>query len=216
MPTPITTQTTSFTYDIADSIYASTSTQSRSATGTYTGPDRVWVFVDSVTNILQLAFAPLTTHEDGADVPTPSGTIKVEVTADDNPTIIAMLKEDCVTYNDVSTVDEILPDGTVFTVNSTATLSQTYHRENLTYDVSTNTWDLGEFIAAPLTWDNVIAFRNNMLTASDGKISPDMPDSVKQPWIAYRQALRDLPTTFGYGTENETEAWKVNYPQSPE
>jgi len=216
MPTPITTQTTSFTFDIADRLYASTSTQGKSATGTYTGPDRLWVFVDSTTGEMQWQFAPLTTRDDGADVPTPLGTTKVEITADDNPIIISMIKEDCVTYDDVSTIDETLPDGTVFTFNSVATLSQTYNIANLTYNLITNTWDIGNFIGAPIEWDDVITYRNNRLTASDGKISPDMPDNVKQPWIDYRQALRELPVTYGQGTDNEIEAWKVNYPQSPE
>ena len=43
-----------------------------------------------------------------------------------------------------------------------------------------------------------------------------MPTAIKQPWIDYRAALRNLPATFGYGTDNETEAWKVNMPDHPE
>lgn len=216
MPTPITTQTTSFTYDIADTLYASTSTLNRTATGSYVGPDRVWVFIHTDTGLLNQSHAPLTSLEDGADVPVPEGSTKVEVTATDNPVIIAMLKEDMVTYADVSTTDQTMPDGFVFTYNSVATLSQTYDLENLLYDTDANTWSKGDFIPSYMTWDMVLATRNSMLTASDSKIAPDMPDSIKQPWIAYRTALRDLPATFGYGTDSEIEAWKVNYPSEPE
>jgi|AntAceMinimDraft_5_1070358.scaffolds.fasta_scaffold09626_5 hypothetical protein len=216
MPTPITTQTVSFTYNIADKLYATTSAQNKTATGNYTGPDRVWVFINTDTGLLNQSFAPLTSREDGADVPVPIGTTKVEVTATDNPVIISMLKEDCVTYTDVSTTDDTLPDGFVFTYNSVATLSQTYDLANLMYNTDTNTWSTGDFVTSPMTWDFVLSTRNSMLTASDGKISPDMPDVVKQPWINYRQALRDLPNTFGYGTDSEIEAWKVNYPHAPE
>lgn len=216
MPTPITTQTKSFTYNIADKLYASTNTLNRTAEASYTGPDRIWVFVNESNGKFEIQYAPLTTLEDGADVPTPLGTVKVEITAEDNPIIISMIKEDCVTYSDVSTQDDTLPDGSTFTYNSVATLSQTYSLENLTYNTDTSTWSTGDFVLSDISWDQILMVRNNMLTSSDGKISPDMPDNVKQPWIDYRQALRDLPSTFGYNTDNEIEAWKVNYPQSPE
>jgi hypothetical protein len=67
-----------------------------------------------------------------------------------------------------------------------------------------------------VTWDQIIDARNGALTATDGKISPDQPDAIKQPWITYRQALRDLPATFNYGDADEIEAWKVNMPATPE
>ena len=55
-----------------------------------------------------------------------------------------------------------------------------------------------------------------MLVASDSKIAPDMPDAVKAPWVAYRQALRDLPTVFKKGESDEIPAWKVQFPLAPD
>lgn len=216
MPTPITTHAKSFSFDIADRQYATTRELSRIASATYNGPDRVWVFIDEDTKLYNTQYAPLTSLEDGDSVPCPVGTIKVEVIADSNPVVISMLKEDCVTYDDVSIVEETKPDGSKDTYNVVATLSQTYTIDNLTYDTENNTWNLGEFIPAPVSWDEIKAVRNNMLTASDGKISPDMPEAVKQPWLDYRKALRDLTVTYGYGTDSEIEAWKVNFPEQPE
>jgi hypothetical protein len=37
-----------------------------------------------------------------------------------------------------------------------------------------------------------------------------MPDSIKQPWIDYRQALRDLPTQW-----QGVDTWKVEFPEEP-
>lgn len=216
MPTPISTNTKNFSFNIADKLYATTTALGRTASATYSGPDRVWVFIDENTKLYQTYYAPLTSLEDGDSVPNPVGTIKVEVVADVDPVVISMLKEDCVTYNDVSVVEDTLPDGSIDRYNAVATLSQTYSIDNLAYNTETNTWNLGDFITATMTWEDVIKVRNNKLTSSDGKISIDMPDSVKQPWLDYRQALRDLPNTYGYGTDNEIEAWKVNFPEQPE
>ena len=88
--------------------------------------------------------------------------------------------------------------------------------DNLVYDNATSTWDKGAMDSPHVVWEDIINARNGALTATDGKISPDMPTAIKQPWIDYRAALRNLPATFGYGTDNETEAWKVNMPDHPE
>jgi hypothetical protein len=43
-----------------------------------------------------------------------------------------------------------------------------------------------------------------------------MPTAVKDPWIAYRAALRALPTVYKKGESDEVESWKVQYPLSPD
>jgi len=172
------------------------------------------MFVDESTGELSRIQEPLTTQMDGADVPTPVGLRKVEVVAADDPVVISIILEHHVTYTDTSTTTDSLPDGSECVYNTVATLGQTYNMDALVHDGSS--WDLGEMIESPVTWDSVIDARNGALTATDGKISPDQPDSIKQPWITYRQALRDLPVTFGYGTDDEIEAWKVNMPDHPE
>ncbi len=63
MPTPITTTTETFTYNIADVLYSTSTSLARTATATYTGPDRIWVFVDSTTGLFSDVQPPLTSVE---------------------------------------------------------------------------------------------------------------------------------------------------------
>lgn len=214
MPTPITETTVSFTYNIADKLYATTTSLNRTANASYTGPDRIWQFVDNDTGVISREQPPLTSEDDGADVPVPEGLRKVEVVAADDPVIISIIREYNVTYADTTTTTDTLPDGSECTYETTATLGQTYDLDGLVHNGTE--WVLGSMIETYVTWDQIIDARNGALTATDGKISPDQPASIKQPWIDYRQALRDLPVTFGYGTDNEIEAWKVNMPDHPE
>lgn len=216
MPTPITTITKAFTYNIADTLFGSTTTEGKTAHASYTGPDRLWVFVDAETGALSRQYPPLTSQEDGGDVPVPFGTHRVEITAENNIQLLAMFKEDGVTYDDVTQTTEALPEGYGSVLyNNTATLSETHSLSDLVYDLINNTWKDFPLIDDGITWEQLIASRNTMLAASDGKISPDMPDAIKQPILTYRQALRDLPAAYGYGTENEVDAWKVQFPEQP-
>jgi hypothetical protein len=127
---------------------------------------------------------------------------------------MAMMHEDKVTYTDTTQTTESLPDGTDYLYNNKATLSETYSIDNLVHDGTS--WSLGALEAADVTWDDVINARNGMLVASDGKISPDQPDAVKNPWIAYRTALRNLPVLFKRGEADQIDAWKVQMPTDPE
>ena len=47
-----------------------------------------------------------------------------------------------------------------------------------------------------VTWDDIKEMRNRMLADTDGKISDDMPQAIKDKWIRYRQLLRDMPTAL--------------------
>ena len=48
------------------------------------------------------------------------------------------------------------------------------------------------------TWDAVKYHRNQLLRQSDGEVSEDMPEDVKNKITTYRQALRDLPDRLGH------------------
>ena len=51
--------------------------------------------------------------------------------------------------------------------------------------------------AAALALSALRAERDRLLTASDKYMIPDYPitDDLREQWLAYRQALRDLPET---------------------
>lgn len=93
-----------------------------------------------------------------------------------------------------------------------------YDEFNITYDFATKRWNLpvkgweteGR---VDLTWDDIKRVRDDMLEGSDGKISEDMPEALKDKWKKYRQLLRDLPTAL-----SAFEPWQAAkmFPVSPE
>jgi hypothetical protein len=46
------------------------------------------------------------------------------------------------------------------------------------------------------TWDDIRRHRDGLLQNTDGKVTEDMPDSLKNAWKEYRQKLRDFPETM--------------------
>ena len=53
--------------------------------------------------------------------------------------------------------------------------------------------------------------RDGMLMESDGRISDDMPESMKNAWLTYRQKLRDIPETYA-----DVPNWLIRFPLSPD
>lgn len=215
MPKEVTNTTVTFTYDAPDALHETTRDNNVQGQAEYNGPDRIWVFIDNDNGKIARIAPPLTAREDGDEVPTPPGHTKVEVVAADEPVIISLIMGGNVeTTNQVQTT-ETLPDGNTITYDTIAPLCDCYDLDELIYDVNTNTWTLPSFLTHNRTWNDVIETRNTMLASSDSKIAPDQPEAMKTAWTEYRQALRDLPATFGYGTDSEIAAWKVQYPQMP-
>jgi hypothetical protein len=56
-------------------------------------------------------------------------------------------------------------------------------------------------------WERIRIYRNSLLTASDWRMLEDAPWD-KSAWAAYRQSLRDLPTTV-------TDPSKIVFPNEP-
>lgn len=214
MPTPITNTSVTFNYNIADEMYSQTNTQNKTATATYTGPDRIWAFVWNSNG--KLADHPtLTSLDDGADVPTPMDMTKVEIVAEDTPLIMSIIFPQRAVTQNQNTISETLPDGSIKQYNEFHEVGQTYSSDDLVFDIENKVWSDPPFMKSPISWTDLITVRNEMLKASDGRIAPDMPESLKNLWINYRQSLRDFPATFGYGTNNEIAAWKISLPPYP-
>ena len=185
MPTPIKETTVTFTYPIANELYSQSSSENRIATAEYTGPDRIFVFVNAETGDYNPADRVLTTQDDGGDVPVPVGSRRVEVTADADPAILGLFLPQKCTVQGQTTITDDMPNGSTYSYNGTATIDQTYNLDDLLHNGTE--WVLPNFKPSFVTWEEIINNRTNLLLASDGKISPDQPDSVKQPWIDYRQ-----------------------------
>jgi hypothetical protein len=212
MPTPITTTTVNFNYKIADSLFSQTDAQNKTLPATYTGPDRIWVFVEESGKTVP-GGKFYTSAEDGADIPTPLGQLKVEVVAAANPLIISIFNSRCCEFPGLTDKTEIVADGSVALLPA-ENIYNTYDVDNIEYNAVSKTWST-PYRAPVVTWDDILNARKGLLTASDGRIAPDMPESLKAVWAEYRQKLRDLPTTFGRGTPSETAPWKVVFPTHP-
>lgn len=62
----------------------------------------------------------------------------------------------------------------------------------------------------PPTWEQIRSKRDSLLKDSDWAVAGDAtPKPSKEAWLAYRQALRDLPQTFSTPEE-------VVWPEKPE
>lgn len=75
----------------------------------------------------------------------------------------------------------------------------------VTGEVTIRVWTQEEIDARkerlrPMMWNNIREQRNKLLQESDIKLLPDiwaaLTEEKRNEWIAYRQALRDLPSTI--------------------
>jgi len=213
MPTPIINTSVSFSYPVPDSLFGQVDSEGKTVSAIYSGPDRAWVFVDADTGIFDQSEPVFTSKDDGADLPTPLGYRKVEIVAQDNPLIMSLILTNNTTLVDTIEESEELPDGNVF-IFPIRSPGNTYDNRQLTHN-GTN-WEPLIYRSSDITWDDVLNRRNGLLVASDGRISPDMPEPLKATWVEYRRKLRDITITYGKGTENEVEAWKVQLPLPPQ
>lgn len=66
-----------------------------------------------------------------------------------------------------------------------------------------------------LTWDDIRRKRDDALSATDGKVTEDMPENLKETWKTYRQLLRDMPTTLESAGVEPNWAFYM-FPDSPD
>jgi hypothetical protein len=55
---------------------------------------------------------------------------------------------------------------------------------------------LKNFNRLAISWEEVRSKRSILLKDSDWTDLPNTPLTTKEAWLSYRQALRDIPTTF--------------------
>jgi hypothetical protein len=85
-----------------------------------------------------------------------------------------------------------------------------YLKQSAFYQVN-DAW-LVQYTAEPLPVEDVAqsvrADRDQRLAATDWTQGKDISDEVSTKWVAYRQALRDVPTQAGF-------PWDVQWPIQP-
>lgn len=200
-----------FTYSLPDDYLYQTNEKQLSATYTYTGPDKLWVFVWEDTGKV---VGPLyyTEKEDGNEIPTPKDQIKVFIDANKTP-LIATMFCDNTDRSTLSIYEEILPDGSVYSRHKNTTPDHTYEFDELTYDIENSVWKEPLPWKKPfVTWDNIKQARNSMLAATDTVLMTKiLSDEQKVEIEQIRQKIRDLPDTF-----SGIDPWKVPFPQLPQ
>ena len=197
-----------FTYDIADQYLYQTNNLKKTAEWTYTGPDKLWIFVDKSTMKIHSRFH-YTERDNGHDVHCPVEQIKVLVDANVNPCLASLIHNE-LDYGTLPHTVENLPENTTYGHPIPIPPDHTYELIEIEYDQATGEFKKPYPWKKPhITWDELKASRRAMLEASDSKIRTCPPDQIPA-WEAYRQKLRDLPTTFA-----GVDPWKVIFPAEP-
>lgn len=197
-----------FTYNIADQYLYQTNKLKRTAKWTYKGPDKLWIFIDSTTNKIISRFH-YTEADNGQDVPTPEGTIKVLVDANEYPDIASLIHNEY-NYGELPQYVETLPGGATYGHSDPIPPDHTYELTEIKYNPST------EKFVKPYPWkqphitmDDIVTVRNSMLSSTDSKMR-FASDEDKPLWEAYRQQLRDLTTLY-----KDVDPWKIPFPPEP-
>jgi hypothetical protein len=210
--------TKQFTYDIPDTYLAQTNTNGDTATATYTGPERLYVFVEADTGRNTLDQTP------------PDENFIYNPTTDTTPAGERLVELDCAGADTLMCAIYLPHTVTLTQTNQVVALPEGYgnyefpwppypdhaYEYNLcSHDAGTNEWSL-TWKQPWQTWATLLQLRNDRLDSTDHRVAEDMPDAVKQPWIDFRQKLRDLPTTWGYNTPSEYPAHQVKFPEEPD
>jgi hypothetical protein len=194
------------TYSIPDCLYSLENTLGKTSTQLYEGPEEIVMWLDKETGYLMQAFAP----EDEPDRPLPLDLKREILRADTDINcckiglIYGGLEAPKIYEVSVGPVDQ--PNATVVDPSD---IRIVYDKQSVTEDY---TAPLKFFEYKRIRDDAFIRnMRDAKLAASDGKISPDMPEALKQQWLDYRQKLRDLPVDWA-----DVPNYLVRFPRSPE
>lgn len=209
--------TKNFTYDTPNEYLSQSNSDGDTATASYTGPDRLYVFVDATTGKNTLSQnAP---DEDFIYNPTTDTTPEGErlVTLDcagEDTLMCSIFLPHTVTLSQ-SEVVTALPEGYGnYSTQWPPMPDHAYERDLCVHDEDSNNWTL-TWKQPWQTWETLNQLRNDRLDSTDHRVAADMPDSVKQPWIDFRTKLRELPVTFKRGESDEYPAHMVKFPEEP-
>lgn len=204
--------TTTFSYPVPDDYLHQTNSQNKTGTYSYTGPDKLWVFVDNTTGKLPSGIC-YTERDDGEDIPTPEGWTKVCVDSETEPALLSMIWNGDNDYSALPTKTENLPDGHSYTRPDPTPPDHTYELMDCVYNVVTKSWNKPfPWKQSHMDWDQLKAARVALLNESDQILTTkQLTDEQKAAMEVYRQKLRDFPVTFA-----GIDPWKVSFPEIPD
>jgi hypothetical protein len=200
-----------YEYDIPNQFYTDHSfTQGKKRTTTYDGPDKIFLIVDEITG--KETAGPITEEEKADGRPLPLGSRYFEVDCIENP-LFCQLRgpvideaEDDHSHSVAHPDSPDIPGFKQLTYQEPLLVRNIY--DKYCTEVNLETGELTIPVFTPLealfghamkeevTWDYIRRKRDYELKATDGIVNVDTPKKLADVWIAYRQALRDLPVVL--------------------
>ena len=176
---------------------------------TYDGPDRLYLIIDNATGKEHMG--PITAEEKADGRPVPQGCRYVEIDCVENP-LLCQLRgpvideaEEDHTGSQPHPLSPEIEGYRRYTYQTPLLPRNIYDNYNITVDQDDNVnipirtvveVMYGNSLTELPDWEFVRKRRDKMLASADGRVSEDMPDSLKQQWFTYRQRLRDLPSVM--------------------
>lgn len=186
--------TVTFTYDLPDDQYYETRTLNKTATLTYTGPAKKYVIVDKETNCPTGASISEEVHQTYND--TNDEFFSVEVDCATNPELCSLIGH--YTISGQTEISEEIPDCDPYVRMDPPDPFHTFSWREIEYNPVADTWHKPFPWRKPFqTWEFNLAQRNIALSASDKRLSEDLPEVLYNKMIEYKNWLRDIPETFG-------------------
>ena len=194
------------TYSIPDVLYSTENTLGKTSTQLYNGPDQLVLWLDKETGRVMQSWAP----EDEPDRPLPLDLKREILKADTDENCIKIgliyggLEDPKIYEVEVGPTDQANAQ-----LVDPSDIRTVYNRE----PVDANYKAPLEFMVyvRNRTDEFIRRERNSRLSASDGKIAPDMPEEMKQKWLDYRQKLRDLPDDWA-----DVPNFLIQFPRPPD
>lgn len=202
--------TKKFTYNIPDNFLAQTHHLGKTHEWEYTGPDRIWVFVDDATGAVgEYNFRTL--EEDGPTYPTPLDFSKIEVDCAANPLLGTLLRAN--KYNpDINSFPQItvnLPDGNVY--------SRPENPEpNFAYEASETKYVNGEwqFVWKKpwVSWQDIYKVRDQFLKQAELELQhvTTLPPHLQAKLEKYIEDLKNIETVWA-----DLEPYMYVFPDYP-
>ena len=185
-----------FTYDIADDQYYQTNDLKETATATYDGPStQYWVFDDN-TNLWtgqSVSYEIHQTFNERLD----DGFYSVEIDCATNPLMCSLASSAFVDKTNWAESTEVIPNSEPYIRDFPTAPDHTYNNNDIYYNRQSKTFSKLTWKTPHITWDFVIKLRNGFLNKSDRLLSEDLPETLYNDLIEYRQYLRDFTRTFG-------------------
>lgn len=214
-----------FTYKIPNEWGFDDFSEGKTGEWTYEGPEFITLEIDKETGE-EAGWCLIYPEE--LERPCPENIVRITVDCNDNPLLCEIAndqgqdKAQQLRFTREWEVQVKAPEGYPDIMKPVVVEPRDIYDEfNITYNFETEEFHIPVRTYAStgnqmdLTWDDVRTVRDRHLKEMDGRISDDMPESLKANILEYRQKLRDLPNKM---IEMGLEPWMAPFmfPEHPD